>query len=157
MWCQFQVYSKVNQLYIYIYPLFLDSFPKQAITEFCGVFLLFFFFCHTMWHAGSQFPNQGSKLGLLQWKLGVLTTGPPGKSPLQSIEQSSLCYTVGPYQLSILYIVVCICQSQSPNLSLPPLPCGKHKFVFYICNSVSVSQISSFVPVFQIPHISDII
>ena len=29
--------------------------------------------------------------------------------PLKSIEQSSLCYTVGPYQLSILYIVVCIC------------------------------------------------
>ena len=39
---------------------------------------------------------------------------------LQSIEKSSLCYTVGPYQLSILYIVVCICQSQSPNLSFPP-------------------------------------
>ena len=26
---------------------------------------------------------------------------------------------VGPYYLSILYIVVCICQFQSPNLSLP--------------------------------------
>ena len=41
--------------------------------------------------------------------------------PLQSIEQSSLCYTVGPHQLSILYIIVCICQSQSLNLSLPLL------------------------------------
>ena len=30
---------------------------------------------------------------------------------LQSIEQSSLCSTVGPSQLSILYIVMCICQS----------------------------------------------
>ena len=40
---------------------------------------------------------------------------------LQSTEQSSLCCTVGLYQLSILNIVVCICQSQSPNLSLPPL------------------------------------
>ena len=38
--------------------------------------------------------------------------------PLQSIEQNSLCYTVGPYYLSILYMVVCICQSQSLNLSL---------------------------------------
>ena len=38
----------------------------------------------------------------------------------QNIEQSSLCYTVGPCWLSILCIVVCICQSQSPNLSLPP-------------------------------------
>ena len=30
-----------------------------------------------------------------------------------SDEQSCLCYTVGPYQLSVLYIVVCICQKQS--------------------------------------------
>ena len=28
---------------------------------------------------------------------------------LHNIEQSSLCYTVGPYWLSILYIVVCLC------------------------------------------------
>ena len=40
---------------------------------------------------------------------------------LQSTEQSSLCYTVGSYQLSILYIVLGICQSQSPNLSLSQL------------------------------------
>ena len=30
---------------------------------------------------------------------------------------SSLCSTVGPCWLSILYIVVCICLSQPPNLS----------------------------------------
>ena len=30
---------------------------------------------------------------------------------LQNIEQSSLCYTVGPCWLSVLNIVVCICQS----------------------------------------------
>ena len=71
---------------------------------------------------------------------------------LQSIEQSSLCYTVGPYQLSILYIVVCMCQSQSSNLSYPPP--GNHKFIFYICNSIFVLQISSFVAFFQIPHIA---
>ena len=77
---------------------------------------------------------------------------------LQSIEQTSLCYTVvSPYQFSILYIVVCICQSQSSNLSLPSsLTPGNHKFVLYICNSNSVSQISSFVHFSQIPHISDI-
>ena len=28
---------------------------------------------------------------------------------LQDIEYSSVCYTVGPYHLSVLYIVVCIC------------------------------------------------
>ena len=67
---------------------------------------------------------------------------------LQSIEQSSLCYTVDSYQLFILYIVVCICQSQSPNLCLPHFPVGNHKFVFYTCDSISVLQISSFVPFF---------
>ena len=41
--------------------------------------------------------------------------------PLQGIEQSSLCYTAGFYQLFILYIVLCS-QSQSPNLSL-------HRFI----------------------------
>ena len=37
----------------------------------------------------------------------------------QDIENSSLHYTVGPCCLSILYIVVCICWSQTPNPSLP--------------------------------------
>ena len=39
---------------------------------------------------------------------------------LQNIEQSSLCYTVGPCWLSTLKIAVYICQSQIPNLSLSP-------------------------------------
>ena len=41
--------------------------------------------------------------------------------PLGSVEQSFLCYTVGSYQLLIFYTVVCICGSQSSNLSLLPL------------------------------------
>ena len=32
---------------------------------------------------------------------------------LQNIEQSSLCYTVGPYWLFILNRAVCICQPQT--------------------------------------------
>ena len=37
------------------------------------------------------------------------------------IECSSLCYAVNPC-LSILYIVMCICQSHTPDLSpIPPL------------------------------------
>ena len=40
-------------------------------------------------------------------------------SLLQNIEYSSLCYTVGPCWLFTLYIVVCVFQSQAPNLSLP--------------------------------------
>lgn len=38
---------------------------------------------------------------------------------LQSTELSPLCHTVGFCDLPILYIVVCIRQSQLPNLSLP--------------------------------------
>ena len=42
---------------------------------------------------------------------------------LQNIEQSSLCYSVGPCWLSILNIVVCTCVSQTPSISLPaPFP-----------------------------------
>ena len=39
---------------------------------------------------------------------------------------------------------------------LPPvlLPFGKHKFVFYVCESISVLYIYSLVGIFQIPHIS---
>ena len=46
---------------------------------------------------------------------------------------------VGPCYLPFLYVVVCICSSQTPNLSLPsPSPFGDHKFVFYVCESVSI-------------------
>ena len=38
---------------------------------------------------------------------------------LKNIEYNYLCYTVGPCWLSVLYIVVGICYSQTPNLSLP--------------------------------------
>ena len=74
---------------------------------------------------------------------------------LQSIEQCSLCYTVGPYQLFILYLVVCICQSQSPNLSLPPLyPLVAISLLF---TSVTLFLFCKYVHLYLIPHISDII
>ena len=40
---------------------------------------------------------------------------------LQNIGQSSLCYTVGPCQLSILLINVALCTCGTPNLPLPRL------------------------------------
>ena len=49
---------------------------------------------------------------------------------LQSIKQSSLCYTAGLCWLFILNIAVGTCQSQTPNLSLP------HKN-FSLCYSLS--------------------
>ena len=53
---------------------------------------------------------------------------------LQDIEYSSLCCTVNPCCLSILCVVVCI-----------PFSFGNHKFVFYVCKSVSVLCRDSFV------------
>ena len=49
---------------------------------------------------------------------------------------------MGPYYLCSLYIVVYICQSQSPNLSLPPLPPGNHKFAkqFTFISTTSVKS-----------------
>ena len=58
---------------------------------------------------------------------------------LQCIEQSSLCYTVSACRLSIFNIAVCICWSQTPQLSLPSsFPSGNYKFLLYICECVSV-------------------
>ena len=102
MLCQFQVYSKVNRLYIYISTLF------QILVPF---------------------------------------------RPLQSTEQSSLCSIVGPYQLSILYVAVCICQAQSPNFPMRPVTLGKQKLfstsviVFLICRQIHLH-------LFKILHIS---
>ena len=69
----------------------------------------------------------------------------------QDIWQSSLCCTAGPHWSIIPYNSVCICQSQTPSLSLPlpAVPFGNHKFVFKVCESVSVLQISSFVSFFE--------
>ena len=66
----------------------------------------------------------------------------PLRSP-QSIEQSSPCYTVGFHQLSVLYRVVYICQSQSPSSSHPPSLLGIHMFVLYICVCISTLKVSS--------------
>ena len=49
---------------------------------------------------------------------------------LHNIEQSSLCYTVGPCWLSILNIAVCNVSPKLPNYPSPlPFPPGNHKFV----------------------------
>ena len=60
-----------------------------------------------------------------------------------SIEYSSLCYTLSSYWLSILYVVVCICESQSPNLSLSPC---RSSLVIISLFSTSVTLISENLP-----------
>ena len=66
----------------------------------------------------------------------------------QRTESCSLCCAVGSHQLPTLYIVVYICQSQSPNSSHPPSHRGIHKCVLYICISIFAFQIHSSVPFF---------
>ena len=89
---------------------------------------------------------------------GFFTTEPPGNictymyiyplffktlfpyRPLQSIEYSSLCYTVDPYSLSVLYIVVCMPTPTFQCMLLFPLPtqlptgnhvCFPHLWLFF--------------------------
>ena len=57
--------------------------PPGSTLSPAGVpfsFFLSFFSGHAEHPVGSQFPDQGSNPGPLQWKHGVLTTGPPGNS-----------------------------------------------------------------------------
>ena len=37
-----------------------------------------------------------------------------------------------------MYIALCMCHSQSSNLSLSPFHLGNHKFAYYICDFISV-------------------
>ena len=50
-------------------------------------------------------------------------------------------YAAVSYYLSILYILVYTCQSQSPNLSTPTSLLGVHRFVLYICVSISACKL----------------
>ena len=59
-------------------------------------------------------PGQGTKIPhAAQWQKFFLILFP--YMLLQDIEHSSLCYTVGPWWLSILYRVVHVCSSQTLN------------------------------------------
>ena len=77
----------------------------------------------------------------------------PSRSSL-SPELSSLCYIAASYQLSILYMVVYICQCYSLNLShllLPPLHAQVCSLRLCLYSSL---QIGSSAPFFQIAYIS---
>ena len=62
---------------IILYSCHLSS---RCLFSYRGLLLHFIIIIAAVQHVGSQFPNQGSNLCPLQWKRGVLTTGPPGKS-----------------------------------------------------------------------------
>ena len=77
--CQFLLYNKVNQLYVYILPI---SPPSEASLP----------------HSLSHFSRSS-----------------------QGTELISLCYAATSHQLSILHLVVYICQCCSVTTSQPPL------------------------------------
>ena len=72
------------------------------------------------------FPTQGLNPDLLHWQLDSFTV-----RATREVHSGSL-------SVIYLYVVMCICQSQSPNLLLSPLTPQNHKIVFYIRNSISV-------------------
>ena len=104
--------------------------------------------------------NCGSRA---QWLHGMWDLPRPGLEPVSPALAGRLSPTAPPgkSQLSILYILVYICQSQSRNSShhhnhtTPPWlsAFGVHMFVLYICVSVSALQTGQSVPFFQVPHI----
>ena len=54
--------------------------PEQLTYLPTALYLTCFCLCHAMWHAGFWFPDQGWTPCPLQWKRGVLATGPSEKS-----------------------------------------------------------------------------
>ena len=58
-----------------------------------------------------QADSKGTQLDIYP-HVSILPQTPLPRRLLCNVEQSSLCYTVGPCQLSILYIAVCTCPSQ---------------------------------------------
>ena len=73
----------------------------------------------------------------------------------QDLEHSPLCYTVRP---CCLFILLYIYQLASANSKLPihPSPTFFPPWQPQVSESVQVSCVSSFVSLFQIPHLSDI-
>jgi len=63
----------------------------------------------------------------------------------QKIGYGSLCYRAGPHCLLILNVIVCIYEPHMPSPSHSLLPPWQPQSVLYICESVSVWWIGSFV------------
>ena len=69
--------------------------------------LLFFF----LWQlVGSSFPDQGSNLFPLQWKLGVLTTGPSGESQISGLDFNlpKAQFPLFTYKLALSLYLLCL-------------------------------------------------
>ena len=120
----FLLYSKVNQLYIFIYP-------PLFIFFYFRVFWFFFFLPH---HTafGISVPQSGIEPRPQPWKPRILTTRQPGNSLSTFFRFSShvghcrvlsiefpVLYNRSSPVVCFMYSSVCVCQSGSPDLSLP--------------------------------------
>ena len=63
----------------------LDNYLGRLGLPRHSVFSFFFFFWPPSTACGILIPDHGLNLCPLQWKCGVLTAGPPGKSPRHSV------------------------------------------------------------------------
>ena len=60
------------------------------------------------------------------------------RSPwIQSMDSTKSWTRLSDFHFHFIFIVVCMCQLPFPSLYFPFSPCN-HKFVFYICDSISV-------------------
>ena len=85
--------------------------------------------------------------------VSILPQSPFSSRLPHNIEQSSMCYTVGPCWLSILNIEMYTCLSQTPCLFPPFFPsgqfCSSH-LGFHVCCAQSLCRVSFFVTLWTV-------
>ena len=95
-------------LYAHLCPLIQFYSWTWASCLFLIDWLFFFFF---LWQlVGSSFPDQGSNLFPLQWKLGVLTTGPSGESQISGLDFNlpKAQFPLFTYKLALSLYLLCL-------------------------------------------------
>ena len=104
-------YIYTHLLYIYIYS-FSDSFPLFSLPGFSvhGILQAKILQSRLLFLSSGDLPDSGSNLGLPHCRqiLHCLNNQESLYLLLQNIKYSFLCYILGPWWLSILYIVLCI-------------------------------------------------
>ena len=103
-----------------------------------GLFLNFLF-CTGEWLTNNAVIVSGEQQRdpAIHTHVSILLQSPLPSRPPQNIEQSSMCCSVGPCQLSILNTAVCICPLKLPNYPFPPFhppTPHNHKFVLQVCD-----------------------
>ena len=72
---------------VQVLPSWKSGDSLDSLFFFFLIFIYLFIWLHQVLVAARriQFPDQGSNPGPLPWRRGVLTTGPPGQSPQDSL------------------------------------------------------------------------